>query len=107
MADSITSTYDELYYYSVNADGEITMKKLHKYKLRAIGYGWRDESGRTFNVAWSDIDEFKNNRVILTSEDIKHAKEIIIKGLFKKMLKAQEDYNRANEKYIKFRELNK
>lgn len=107
MAESITSRYDELYYYSVNADREITMKKLHKYKLRGLGYGWRDDSGRNFNVTWSDIDEFKNNRVILTSADIEKAKEIITKRLFKRMLKAQEDYNRANDKYIKFREANK
>ena len=107
MAESLTSRYDELYYYGVNADGEIFMKKLHKYKLRITGYGWRDDSGRNFNVTWSDIDEFKNNRVILTSESIEYAKKIITKGLFKKMLKAQEDYNRVNEKYIKFRELNK
>lgn len=102
MAESLTSRYDELYYYGVNADNEIFMKKLHRYKSRILGYGWRDDSGRNFNVAWSDIDEFKNNRVILTSESIEYAK-----GLFKRMLKAQEDYNRANDKYIKFREANK
>ena len=107
MAELITSKYDELYYYSVNADNEIFMKKLHKYRFRVTGYGWRDDNGRNFNVTWSDIDEFKNNRVVLTSSDIKKAKEIITKGLFKKMLKAQEDYNRANDKYIKFREANK
>lgn len=105
--ESLFSKYDKLYVYSVNSNSEIQEKVL-KQHIRCWDRVpcWKDEDGYIHNVKWSDIDEFKNNRVILTSEGIEYAKEIITKGLFKKMLKAQEAYNRANDKYIKFREVN-
>lgn len=106
--ESLFSKYNKLYVYSVDANGEVKEKILKQH----IRYWdrvpcWKDEKGQVMSVKWSDIDEFKNNRVVLTSEDIDHAKEIIAKGLFKKMLKTQESYNIANDKYIKFREVNR
>ena len=105
--ESLFSKYDRLYVYSVDANGEVKEKVL-KQHIRCWDRVpcWKDEKGQVMSVKWSDIDEFKNNRVVLTSEGVEYAKEIITKGLFKKMLKAQEAYNRANEKYIKFRKAN-
>jgi len=107
MMESLFSKYDKLYVYSVNASGEIQEKVLTQHVRRWDHTPcWKDEKGRVMSVKWSDVDEFKSNRVVLVSSDISYAKEIISKGLFKKMLKAQEAYNIANDKFIKFREVN-
>lgn len=105
--ESLFSKYDKLYVYSVDANSEIQEKVLNQH----IRYWdrvpcWKDEKGQVMNVKWTDIATFKNNRVVLTTPDIEMAKNIISKGLFQKMLKAQDAYNRANDKFIKFREVN-
>lgn len=100
-------TLGELYLFKLMPDCSI-----ERHELKIIGnnskyYVTRDkETWYKNDYLKEDINMFKSNRVVMYLDDAAAAKEIISKGLFKRMLAAQDKATKALDIFSKFKEVN-
>ena len=99
----------KLYLFKLCDDCTVERRELNLIGKNASYYVTRDPSmnNKKNSYALEDVGVYKSHRVILEEDDIAKAKDIIVKGLFKRMLDAQTKATIALDTYTNFREVNR
>ena len=97
---------EPLYLWIAWHSGVLQCYTIEEYTIRNNKYYTFSIGNRAKTIPLEDLEKFKYDRVLSKSNDYNYIKNIVSKELFKKMLKAQEEYNERNLRFTRFREIN-
>lgn len=98
----------KLYLFKLCDDSTVERRELNLISKNASYYIIRDMSTNKKNsYAIEDLNVYKSHRVLLDTDDMALAKDIMVKGLFRRMLDAQTKATIALNNYTNFREVNR
>ena len=98
----------KLYLFKLCDDSTVERRELNLIGKNASYYITRDMSTNKKNsYAIEDLNVYKSHRVLLDADDMTLAKDIMVKGLFRRMLDAQTKATIALDTFSKFKEVNR
>ena len=96
-----------LFLFRLKADYSIERRVLNIISETQTSYVTRDmDTNYKKTYSKYTLNKCYSNRVIMLCNDWSEAKEIISKSLFKRMLHAQDEANKATNNFSKFKEAN-
>ena len=98
----------KLYLFILRDDCTIEKRELKLIRKNPLYYVTRDPvTCKRNSYPLGDLNVYKFNRVLLDTDDIALAKDIMVKALFKKMVETQTKATIAMGTYTRFREVNR
>ena len=98
----------KLYLFKLQPDYTIARVELNLIGKNSSYFVTRDvDTNKKNSYPISDLQLYKSRRVLLEVDDFYTAKDIISKGLFKKMLDAQYKATETLDAFTKFKEVNR